>query len=243
MLFIPICLTACKNNNTTNSPPFSYTASTLMYDGCEILDFYSTDYSIISNEDNSTIQASDCLYNTGNEDCYSLISKCYEFLTYCANGGYSYTDNIGYGITNAYNFKFSETQCIVKHTYQNNNSDPTSSAFRIIRNYDIAFTADHVSIVYERESYYDDIKHYIDILSTNEGIFIQYYIKTYNDYSKVYTYQIYKFFYNEHLENFYYTSNQIKRGTSTITLPDIEITTFDNFILPDFLYTLNINCS
>ena len=126
MLFIPICLTACKNNNTTNSPPFSYTASTLMYDGCEILDFYSTDYSIISNENNSTIQASDCLYNTGNEGCYQLISKCYEFWTYCANGGYSYTDDIGSGITNAYNFEFNEKTCNVVNVYTNLNTSPTS---------------------------------------------------------------------------------------------------------------------
>jgi len=137
MILCCCVLSACKNNNTPNNNiPFVYTASTLMYDGCEILDFYSTDYSIIKNEDNSTIDASDCLYDSGNEDCSSLISKCYEFWTYCANGGYSYTDTNG-NITNTYAIEFNGRQCTVKHTYQNNDLNPTSSAYRIIRNYSV----------------------------------------------------------------------------------------------------------
>ncbi|MBE7082627.1 MAG: hypothetical protein E7378_03025 [Clostridiales bacterium] len=241
MILCCCVLSACKNNNTPNNNiPFVYTASTLMYDGCEILDFYSTDYSIIKNEDNSTIDASDCLYDSGNEDCSSLISKCYEFWTYCANGGYSYTDTNG-NITNTYAIEFNGRQCTVKHTYQNNDLNPTSSAYRIIRNYDIRFSTDHISICYENEdeSFYEEKKYYLDIYAFSEGVFIQYYKKTYNgDYFKTYSYEIYKFFYNETTDNLHYTCNKIKNGSTTQTLQDIETTNFVNFVLPDFLYTI-----
>lgn len=236
-------LSACKNiSPPNNDPPFVYTATTLMYDSCEILNFYSTDNSIIKCADNSIIQASDCFYDTGNENSVSLIDKCHNFWTYCANGGYSYTDTNG-NITNTYAIEFSETQCIVKHTYQNNNLSPTSSAFRIIRNYDIKFSADHISICYENEdeSFYGEKKYYLDIYSLSEGVFIQYYIKTYNgDYFQTYSYEIYKFFYNETTENLYYTCNKIKNGSTTQTLQNIETSSFENFTLPDFLYTITI---
>lgn len=243
LFLINICLiisclfmfVACDKTTTEDEEPFVYTATSLMYDGMKVLNFYSHDLEIIKIKDNGTLSPSDCLYDTGNEVCSKLITECYVFWLYCENGGMSYSDING-SITENYAIEYDGQSCNVVCTYTDSSRPPTSSAFRIVLKYNISFAEEHVSIVYEdvRKSFYNETKYYLDIISINDGIFIQYY-ETRNTYN----YDIYKFFYNETSEQFYFVSNLIKEGSATKYLQDIQPTQFKDFVLPDFTYIVN----
>lgn len=229
--------TGCDKTQTENEPPFVYTATTLMYDENQILNFYSNDLNIAKVEDNTTISPVDCFYDTSNKICSQLITKCYELWAYCENGGISYIDTYG-SITENYTIEYDGKNCNVVYVYTDTSRSPTSSAFRITKKYKISFNAEHLSICYENEneSFYNETKHYVDILSINDGIFMQYYKKEKS--LNTYIYDIYKFFYKETSKQFYYVSNLIKEGSKTKYLQNIQLTQFEDFILPDFTYII-----
>ena len=242
IMFCGVVFVACnkQSDNDKNSEEiFVYTPSTLMSDAFDMLDFCSGD-TLIRIKDNAEIQANDCYFDESNAECSKLISECYEFWTHCENYGGNY-ENVNGSVTQKYTFEYNGNSCAVKYTYLDINRAPTSSAFRIVKKYNISFTENHVAICYENESesFYNEKKYYVDILSTGDGVFIQYYIKTYNgDHFKTYSYDIYKFFYNELNGQYYYISNLIKEGTSTKHISTIELSQFQDFALPEFVYVL-----
>ena len=243
-LFVPFSFVGCKF-----APPLiednisqenEYTASSVMYSTLNIVDYYSNNFVITKIEDNQEIASENCFYDIITGDFFSLVMQCYDFWEYCKSGGTSFSEMSG-SITKTYNITFDEENCNVVYIYTDSSQNPFGSAYRITKIYDISFKTNHLSICYENQndSFYQETKYYVDILIDDNGIFVQYYKKKYNgDYFKTYSYDIYKLYYNLKTENLLYSSNQIKHGSTTSTIPSIEITTFENFEMPEFLYSI-----
>lgn len=223
------------NESSKPKEPFIYTASLLMEDAYNILDYYFATTSLTKLEDSSLISSENCLFNSSNEQSSDIILDSLYYWTYCENGGQSYTET-NYNIFHKYTFDFNGTTCYVEYTYQNNNTDPTSSGFRRTYTYDMTFSPDYINICYEDkyESHYNKTKYYIDICSIGDGMLMQYYISKDNG-----SYlEIYQFFYNENQDRLYFNSNRLKDGNSIKTLNDISLIDFKSVELPQFLYKI-----
>lgn len=244
-LFIPFLFCACNtappyDEQPNNDNQNEYTAITLMSDTIDIVDFYSNDIIITKNENNLEIKPDDCFYNTITEDFLNLVVQCYDFWTHCEKGGISYSEISG-SVTKNYDFTFDGTNLNTIYIYTDSSRNPTGSGYRITKSYDISFKTNHLSICYENkdESFYNETKYYVDILTVENGIFAQYYKKQYNgDYFKTYSYDIYKFRYDSKSDKLLYTANKLKDGSSISTISNIELSTFENFEMPNFIYTI-----
>ena len=195
-LIMSICFVfvACDRGKPAEEP-FQYSASTLLHDGYEVLDFYSTGYTITKLEDNSTISPATCLYDESNEEVSEYISDSYEFWTHCESGGDDYSTTNG-SVTLTYTMDFDGKNCTVTKVFYDSARPPTSSARRIETTYNISFTENHISITYRNsnESLVNEKKHFVDIFAIDEGIFIQHYKVKYFDSGSTSTSNIYKYF-------------------------------------------------
>ena len=236
-LIVSSCMmfTGCKFP-TRDDPPYVYTALDLMYDGYSILDFYTEDFDITKIGYNMKVDTEECGYSSCREKTMDIISESYSYWEYCEDGGTDYTEQDG-SIYRRYTFQFDGQICNVEYYFQDNSSVPTSTGFRIVRNYDIIFFDNHISICYENEdeSFHDKTKHYIDVYAVKDGIFIQYYLKQYNgDFFSTYTHTVYQLYYHQITDRFYY---DVK--TTTSELDSIIPIDFENFILPEFMYVFD----